>query len=256
MDQTGSYPLFIFLHGAGGTGESFHRVLNADKVTDAAGFVAVYPDGIEGTWTVGCDECTAAEALRADDVTFLQTLSRHLAEHMPVDTNRVFVAGFSQGGSLAHLYGCKASTSPAGIAGVASLAYRRLATGCNPSRPFPVVTIHGTHDPYAYYGGYGFQAPLQSVPETIDMWTGVLECDETPTITELPDSVADLTTVTAFHFTGCAPGSSVLHYRVNFGGHSWPGPTGPWGIGGGIHSQNLDATREIIRFFASVTEGS
>jgi polyhydroxybutyrate depolymerase len=256
MDEAGSYPLLILLHGAGGTGEYFHRLLNADEVTDSAAFVTVYPDGLEGTWTVGCNDCTAAEALRADDVTFLQTLTRHLADHLPVDTTQVFMAGYSQGGSLAHLFGCRASMTPSGIAGVASLAYKSLVTDCSPSRPFPVAIIHGTHDPVAYYGGFGFEAPLQSVPETVDMWTGVMGCNDTPTITELPDTAEDFTTVTSFHFTECASGSSVIHYRVNIGGHTWPGPTGPWGPFVGTHSRNLDATREIISFFASVAEGS
>ncbi len=255
MNETQSYPLFIFLHGAGGTGEGFHRFLEADEVTDSAGFVAVYPDGMEGTWSVGCDDCTAAEALKADDVTFLQTLARHLAANIPVDTTRVFVAGYSQGGSLAHLLGCRATMPLSGIAGVAALAYKRLATDCNPPKPFPVATIHGTHDPIAYYGGYGFEAPLQSVSETIDMWTGVMGCDETPTITELPDTAADFTTVTSVHYTGCTSGSSVIHYRVNIGGHTWPGPTGPWGPFVGTHSRDMDATREIISFFASVHDG-
>ena len=256
MGEVGSHPLLILLHGAGGTGEYFHRLLSADEVTDSAGFITVYPDGLEGTWTVGCNDCTAAEALKADDVTFLQTLTRHLADSLPLDTTRVFVAGFSQGGSLAHLFGCRASMTPSGIAGVASLGYRSLAADCAPSKPFPVITIHGTHDPVAYYNGFGFEAPLQSVPETIDMWRGIMECGPTPIITELPDTAADYTTVTSFLFTGCASGSSVAHYRVNVGGHTWPGPTGPWGGLVGTHSRSLDATREILSFFGSVVAGN
>lgn len=256
MEESGSYPLFIFLHGAGGTGEGLHRVLRTDEATDAAGFVTVFPDGIEGTWSVGCDECTEAEALEADDVTFLQTLARHLSEHIPVDTTRVFVAGFSQGGSLAHLYGCRASSPPAGVAGVAALAFRSVATGCDPPRHFPVATVHGTADLLAFYGGYGFEAPLQSVTETLEMWAGVFRCDQVPTVSQFPDTVADFTTVTAFHYTGCVSGSSVVHYRVNDGGHTWPGPTGPWGRTAGLHNRDVDATREIISFFASVANGA
>ena len=108
-----NHPLLIMLHGAGGTGQGLHRVLRADEATDAAGFVTVYPDGMENTWTVGCGECTFAEALKADDVSFLQTLTRTLARELPVDTARVYVMGFSQGGSLAHLYGCSSTLPPA-----------------------------------------------------------------------------------------------------------------------------------------------
>lgn len=255
MDESQSYPLFIFLHGAGGTGEGLHRLLDADLVTDSAGFVTVFPDGMEGTWSVDCDGCTRAEALGVDDVAFLETLGRHLAERIPIDTTRVFVAGLSQGGSLAHLYGCRASTPPAAIAGVASLAFRSVEDDCAPAKPFPVATIHGTDDLLAYYAGFGAEAPLQSVVETVEMWADVMGCGPTPTLGELPDTASDFTTVSTVEFTGCAPGGSVRHYRVNNGGHTWPGPTGPWGRILGRHSLDMDATRELISFFSSVISG-
>jgi polyhydroxybutyrate depolymerase len=252
LDESRSYPLLIFLHGNGGTGEGLHRALRADEATDEAGFITVYPDGLEGSWSVGCDECTRAEELEADDVTFLQTLSRHLSQHLPVDTTRIVVAGFSQGGSLAHLYGCRAANPPAGILDVAGLAFRSVEDGCEPSRPFPVATVHGTLDPLSLYGGYGFEAPLQSVPETLGMWGGVWGCAPSPVAGLYPDTEDDGTSVTTFLFTGCSAGSGVIHYRVEGGGHTWPGPTGPWGIAGGAHNRDLDTTREVLSFFASI----
>jgi polyhydroxybutyrate depolymerase len=249
-------PLLIFLHGAGGSGEGLHRLLNADAVTDAAGYITVYPDGMERTWSVGCDECTAAEALEANDVNFLETLTRHLAEHLPVDTTRVYVMGFSQGGSLAHRYGCESSLPPAGIAAVASLLYREVRSRCAPRAPFPVAIVHGTHDALAYYGGYGLDAPFLSIPQAIDAWVAKMGCDAVPSVEELPDRTADWTTVTAYRYDGCDPGSSVLHLRVNGGGHTWPGDTGPWGNFVGLVSRDIDATQEILDFFELVEGGS
>lgn len=255
LEGNGNRPLMIFLHGAGGTGESFHRWLKADEVTDSAGIVTVFPDGMEGTWSVGCDDCTLAEGLKADDVSFLQTLARQLSENLPIDTTQVYVVGYSQGGSLAHLYGCRASNPPAGIGTVAGLGYRTLATGCAPTRPFPVVTIHGTDDLFAYYGGYGFEAPLQPVVETISMWAGVMGCNPNPEVSDYPDTVEDFTSITTFTFGGCFAGASVVHHRVNGGGHTWPGPTGPWGSILGNHNRDMDATREMIGLFAAQVEG-
>jgi polyhydroxybutyrate depolymerase len=216
----------------------------------------VYPDGLEGTWTVGCDDCTAAHALKAEDVSFLETLTRHLAEHLPVDTSRAYIAGYSQGGSLAHLYACTSSMPPAGIAAVASLMYRNVGADCSPGKPFPVALVHGTHDVLAYYSGFGLEAPLLPIPETVELWAEKMDCAQTPRIEEIPDMAGDWTTITSFRFDGCEAPSSVLHFRVNNGGHTWPGPTGPWGGITGKHSRNLDATREILKFFASVAEGS
>ena len=40
MGEVGSHPLLILLHGAGGTGEYFHRLLSADEVTDSGRIIA------------------------------------------------------------------------------------------------------------------------------------------------------------------------------------------------------------------------
>lgn len=255
LDSTRQHPLLILLHGAGGTGESFRALLKADEVTDPAGFITVYPDGMEATWTVGCDDCTAAQALKAEDVTFLETLTRHLAENLPVDTTRVFVVGFSQGGSLAHLFGCESSLPPAGIATVGSLLYRNVGAECSPGAAFPVAIVHGTHDAVAYYSGFGPEAPVLSVPQAIDTWVDKMACATPPSVQEMPDTAGDFTTVTAFRYSECTPGSSVVHFRVNGGGHTWPGDTGPWGPITGKLSRNLDTTKEILEFFESVSEG-
>ena len=254
MSESDSYPLLIFLHGAGGTGESFQRGIRPHQVTDSAGYITVYPDGMEGQWTIGCGTCNFAEVLKAEDVPFLETLTDHLAQNLPVDPDRVYLAGYSQGGSLAYLYGCTSSKPPAGIAVAASLIIRDVAEECQPAAPFSVAVVHGTGDLLAFYSGFGDEAPFFSVPETVNMWADKMSCNPQPTWVEFPDTAGDFTTVTSFRFSGCVPGSGVIHYRVNDGGHSWPGDTGPWSPQVGLHSRNLDTTREILKFFASVED--
>lgn len=255
IDDGQLHPLLIVLHGGGGTGAGIERALRAHEVTDSAGFITAYPNGLEGTWTIGCQDCTFAEALEANDVTFIETLTRHLAQHLPVDTSRVYLAGYSQGGSLAYLYACTSARPPAGIVVAASLIYRGVWEDCRPAAPFPVAVVHGTDDLLAYYLGYGDEEPLVSVPETVEMWREEMGCDAEPVRREYPDTAGDYTTITSFLFTGCTSGGSVLHYRVNEGGHTWPGNTGPWGPIAGRHSRNLDTTREVLEFFSSVEGG-
>jgi len=249
------HPLLIILHGAGDTGAGMERGLRADAVTDSAGFITVYPNGLEQTWSYGCPECTFAAALEAEDVTFLETLSRHLAANLPVDTSRIYMAGYSQGGSMAYDYACRSKKPPAGVAVAAGLIYRNVADECEPGAPFPVMVVHGTDDLLAYYLGFGDDVPLVAVPQTVEMWREKMGCGPDPQIQEYPDTAGDYTTVTAFLFTGCTPGASVIHYRVNGGGHTWPGDTGPWSPLLGRRSRNLDMTREMLRFFSSVDDG-
>lgn len=250
MDPEGSHPLIIFLHGSGDAGWAFRRRLRADALTDAARAITVWPDGMENTWTVGCaDDCTFAQQLQADDVTFLEVLIRHLASELPVDTTRVYLMGFSQGGQLAQLYGCEGEIPPAGVGAVSAQMYKAAAARCAPKGPFPVGIVHGTGDPIAFYGGFGPGSVVMSVPETIDLWLGQFGCTGSPTEEYVPDSAEDPTSASIYRFRGCAPRSSVTLYQVYHGGHNWPGNTGPWPPITGLRSRNLDATREFLDLF-------
>jgi polyhydroxybutyrate depolymerase len=241
-------PLLIVLHGAGDTGRGFRARIAADARTDQAGLITVYPDGIGGEWATGCG-CTAAELAGADDVAFLNTLVRQLATELPVDTTRVYVAGYSQGAQLAQRYGCTSARAPAGVAAVAGMPVRGVAEGCTPTAPFAVLVVHGDADPVMLYGGFGSGAPILSVPETIARWAEVMGCALTPTEETRADENRDGTTVSIARYSGCDGGVGVQLDRVEGGGHTWPGPTGPWPKSTGKLSRNLDATAEMIALF-------
>lgn len=251
MAGSGSHPLLVLLHGAGDTGKAFHARIHADAATDAAGYVVAYPDGLEASWTVGCGVCTAAENLQADDVSFLSTLIRQLADSLWVDTTRVFIAGFSQGGQLAQLYACQGPIPPAGLAVVAGSPYGSVATSCAPGRALPVLLMHGNHDPVipvdgANSGGGG----ILPVSQMVALWSTLEACDATPAQEERPDTAGDGTTIDVFSYSGCSDGVTVRYDRVNNGGHTWPGDTGPWPDFTGTNSHNMDASAEIVRFFS------
>jgi polyhydroxybutyrate depolymerase len=249
------HPLIIFLHGAGDTGPSFKRRIRADADTDAGGFITVWPSGMEGTWTVGCsDDCTYAQALGAADDVFLETLVRHLAAGLPVDTTQVFILGYSQGGGLAQAYACRSTLPPAGIGVVGGLLYKAVAQSCAPTGRFPVGIVHGDADPVVFFGGYGPSGAVLSVPETAQVWLDLWGCGDSPTSEFRPDVVGDYTAATVYRFPGCAAGSAVVLYQVHHGGHTWPGDTGPWSGILGRRSRNIDATREFLALFASAAQ--
>ena len=240
-------PLLIVLHGAGDTGRGFRARIAADARTDAAGFVTVYPDGVSGSWAVGCG-CTDAELAGVDDVTFLNTLIRQLADGLPIDTSRVYVAGYSQGAQLAQRYGCVSERPPAGVAAVAGLVLRLVAQRCAPASPFPVILVHGDADPVFGFDGFATTANVLSAPEMVAFWSEMEGCAGAPAQETRRDDNGDGTSVTVTRYDGCA-GAPVRFDRVNGGGHTWPGPTGPWPKSTGKLSRNLDASAEIVAFF-------
>ena len=243
-------PLLVMLHGAGDTGASFRARIAADAQTDAAGFITVYPDGIGGTWSVGCG-CTTAELAGANDIIFLETLIRQLVDGLPVDTTRIYLAGYSQGGQLAQRYGCSSDAPPAGIASVAASLYRGVAQSCAPASPFSVILIHGDADAVMRFDGFGGAASVLAAEETFDTWVSAMGCVGSPTQETLPDNNGDGTDVLATRVGGCAGGNVVEFDRVRGGGHTWPGMTGPWPKSTGKLSRNLDGTARILALFGA-----
>ena len=130
LDAQADYPLLVMMHGAGGTAAGLQRWTGMDTVAASAGYITVFPEGLDSSWDVGCGGCTSAGSRGIDDIRFIETLVQHLADSLPVDTTRVFLAGHSLGAQFVHYFGCEADLVPAGIAAVSGLWLRRTAVRC------------------------------------------------------------------------------------------------------------------------------
>jgi pimeloyl-ACP methyl ester carboxylesterase len=82
------YPLLVFLHGAGGEGESLARSAEFQQAADRLGVLLVTP-----TSSLRCD-WSANETCMSQVVLLVQ----HLKRVLPVDDTRVVLSGFSMGG--------------------------------------------------------------------------------------------------------------------------------------------------------------
>jgi polyhydroxybutyrate depolymerase len=69
-----------------------------------------------------------------------------------VDAHRIYVTGFSLGGGMAYRVACTLSDQVAALATAAG-AFYQAPVGCHPSRPLPVLEIHGQADKFAPYNG-------------------------------------------------------------------------------------------------------
>ena len=89
---TEPYPLFVMLHGAGGSGEAVLRRVAA--AADEAGVAVLAPDSRDSTW----------DAIRdgfGGDVAFLDRALARVFETVPVDPARIAVGGFFDGATYA-----------------------------------------------------------------------------------------------------------------------------------------------------------
>jgi predicted esterase len=85
-------PLFVMLHGAGGSGEGVLRRVAA--AADEAGVAVLAPDSRDSTWDAIRDGFGA-------DVTFIDRALARVFETVSVDPARIAVGGFSDGATYA-----------------------------------------------------------------------------------------------------------------------------------------------------------
>ncbi len=244
-------PLVIGLHGFAATGVGFRKDTGIDLVAEREGFYVVYPFAPAGAWhlrgyLIGV----------VDDLDYVEKLIDHLASQYPIDPDRIYIAGLSQAGFLAHQAACMLSDRIAGAAMVGSGAIPdQVAELCAPDAPTAVIAFHGTDDVTIPYEGRDFSiedpfagVPVKSVTESMEFWAQMNGCGAGPSMTSLPNTDRnDGTTIDLFEWTDCDGNSAVSLYRVNNGGHTWPGSIRP--IGNGRRSREIVASEVMWEFF-------
>lgn len=232
-------PLVFNLHGFTSNALAQEVYSNMSPVADTAGFLVCYPNGVASQWNVGW-----SFNLPTDDVGFIDTLIDHIAADYNVDLNRVYSCGMSNGGYMSYRLACELSDRIAAVASVTGSMAPGDPYPCDPPRTVPVMQVHGTDDGTVPYNG----DPNIAVPieEVLDFWLDKNDCPATADTTAVPDlDPNDGTTSQRIEWTGCADDTDVLFFKVENGGHTWPGSP----INIGVTSQDFDASTEIWAFF-------
>ncbi|ATO64144.2 esterase [Mycobacterium avium subsp. hominissuis] len=243
--------LVLSLHGGGGTGIAQRGLTGFDAVADVHNLLVVYPDGYEKSWADGRG-ASPADRHHVDDVAFLVGLVTKLQNDYRVAPGHVFVTGMSNGGFMSNRLACDRADVFAAVAPVAGTL--GVGVACNPSRPVSVWAAHGTADPLVPFKGgavrgRGGLSHAVSAEAMVDKWRKVDGCQGDPSMELLPDA-RDGTVVHRFDSTSCAASTEVVFYRIDKGGHTWPGgkqylPAAV--IGPTTHT--LDGSEAIAEFF-------
>lgn len=248
-----SYPLVIAFHGTGGQGANQEHLSKFSSLADQEGFVAVYPDGLYKEWNDGRGD-SRPEAERIDDVTFISLLIDKLIANLAINPAYIYTSGMSNGASFSQRIACALSSKIAGASGVGSEMGQSFSAICNPNRAIPIVLFHGDSDPVSPYGGGKARkgAQVLGAEQSALFWAKKNGCNINPTTEQIPDLENDGTTVTRIHYTGCRNNADVILYRINGGGHAWPGGMGyaPEFLAG-KNTHDINATELIWDFFKS-----
>src|SRR5215472_8508426 len=233
---TGPRPTVILLHGGASTAAEMRRYTGFDVVAEAAGIVAVYPQGIANDWN---DPGAGS---------FLIDLADHLIARGIADRRRIYIAGLSNGGIKALQMACAHADRIAGIAVVA--ASLPVGYDCRPARSLPMIFINGTADRHVPYDG----DPASTVPvvESIELFARRAGCRTRHSRILPAPTPPDGTRAMLYDYGGCAPGSALESVVIEGGTHGWPGARrdiAPASIQSPA-SRAIDANAQIWRFFA------
>jgi len=158
VEPTRPSPLVIYLHGAGGSAAASERETQLNVEAERQRFVVIYPQAVNPRigndppqppqWNAGC--CSGAFDTNVDDVSFIQQLIERTSGDRSIDPDRIYVAGFSAGASLAYRIACE---RPERIAAIGAVSGGLLTAGCSFRSDVSILEIHGTNDRLVPYGG-------------------------------------------------------------------------------------------------------
>ena len=239
-------PLLFVFHGGGGTASNIAEHTGLTPAATRRGYAVVYPDGVNGHWSDG----RAARA-GADDVGFVRLLLDSLRRELPVDPRRIFATGISNGAGMAFRLACDLPGTFAAIAPVAGALPAELEGRCAAAAPVSLLMFNGTADRLMPYDGGDLtlrRGRVLPAPTTARLFARANGCAPAHTVTPEPDTVTDGTRVRRLVYGGCRGSREVVLYRIEGGGHTWPGGP-PVGRSVGRVSREIDASGTMLDFF-------
>jgi len=281
-DPRKRYPVVLALHGSGGDGSVMARVSHLDDASDRFGFIVVYPNAIDGRWTITNLRDTGGYGNSGrygnilgfpiggtrrregevggqpiNDTLYFDGLLDQILSKYSVDAARIYATGLSDGAFMTFLLGCEMAQRFAAIATVAGTLPVRQSEICSDWawRPVPLLMINGTSDPIVPYSGrpsMDMRFPLLSAKETLKVWSKMNGCGAKPVRTTIPPRTSDDLATLVDTYSDCRDGGDAILYSVVKGGHTWPGgdPYMPERRVGAT-SHDLDASETIWQFFAA-----
>lgn len=217
-------PLVLSFHGLGSSMGFNYSYTKFNELAEKENFIAVFPNGLSKRWIMRPNDTT--------DTDFIEALLNKIEKDYRIDSKRIYCVGMSMGGFFSLNLSCQFSDRIAAIASVTGVMFRLGMRSCEPTRPIPILQIHGTADRIVKYSG---------VPGTLDFWIKHNKTDSKPKKVSIPDADPDDgSTVERYVYLNGDNGVEIHHLKILGGEHKWPGHKG---------NMDIDATHEVWSFF-------
>ena len=156
-DENIKTPVVFMLHGTSGNGNKFYHISGWKEVGEEENIITVYPSSwkhriidrgqLKNTtkWNVypGSFTYQSGETPK-DDINFLKEIINKLHQKFNVDSKRIYLVGFSNGGAMA--FRCAVEMSDILAAVVEASGTIQVDTLVNPKRNLPILWQTGNSD--------------------------------------------------------------------------------------------------------------
>lgn len=249
-DGVKKVPLVFNLHGLGSNGYEQENYGDFRPIADTANFIIVSPNGANVIFTSKGWNTFGAIGTGTDDLGFINRLLDTVAQKYPINKNRVYATGMSNGGFMSYELACFMSHRITAIASVTGSMTQERRTACNAVHATPIMEIHGTADKTVGYDGTNYLSGVPgftNIDSLMQYWMTFNGCSSASTKTILPNSsTTDGCSAEHYLWSSGKENSSVELYKIIGGGHTWPGSA----FSTGVTNQDFNASKEIWRFFS------
>ncbi len=240
---TDKLPIIIVLHG--GFDSDARSIAPNWKSYFDKGYVLVFPNGQRrvpdrGAWLF-------EEGNDHSNIDVIRKLIDAVAADFGGNKSSVYVTGYSAGAIFVYQLMCEAPALFKGFATVSHKLQETVRDQCDPAKAgAQFVYFMGTQDHNAGWAATPGRA--LSAEDTLQFFVNRYGCDRTKrTVTARTDSPADKTRVAQWDFNACDSGSHVRFFKIEGGGHAWPG--GVLAGDGADVCRDINATQEIVGFW-------
>jgi polyhydroxybutyrate depolymerase len=241
VDPHQPIPLVFVHHGYSMSAQAMFDITGYPALADQEHIALAFPDGqggpnvLKAPWNVGSNVCPAGggapPSAPGDDFAMLDAIRADISLDQCIDTDHVFVTGFSMGGYFSHHTGCMRPD------------IRAVAPHSGGTHPFdtcvtdhkPVIIFHGTSDTIVPNGcDDPSVTPPQGVTPSATQWATKNGCAGTVTRRSVQGG-------SCIYYDDCPADGQVALCTFTSMGHCWAG-----GKSGSIYAcSNFEAATEL-----------
>lgn len=223
LHLTKRLPLLIVLHGRGQSGSVVARQTGFLGLVEQRRVILVAPDGEQRSWNAGHGCCGVAGSRRIPDIPFVAALVADAVRRWPVDAERVYLVGYSNGGKLAYSEVCAHPTLFAAVATYGAVPLSPCTPG---TAAVPFLLAAGSADRVLpLQGKPGGKPPLPSMQQALAWLRSQDGCSDSAKPGRDGSAVVE-------QWAGCAAATEVESVVYEGHGHGWPAA----GASGGLPS--------------------